>query len=362
MTLAMPMPESLDGLHMDPAQTRAMQALQALAGQLSQEPSRRQGGIMSRLFGRSTQVAAPRGIYLWGEVGRGKTWLMDRFHEGLPIEGKTRLHFHRFMQKVHEELAGMDRQVDPVAQLARQWSRQIRLLCLDEFFVSDITDAMLLHRLLAGMIDHGIVLVTTSNVPPRDLYRDGLQRAKFLPAIGLLEQHLDVIHLDGDTDYRLRHLQQAEVYHVPADEKAHREMLEFFTRMAPDTPKKDAGIDVQGRRIPVRYLADGVIWFTFNDLCDGPRSQLDYVEIAREFHTVLVSGVPVLDANLENQARRFLALVDEFYDRRVKLVLSADSPAEQIYRGRQLRFEFQRCISRLQEMRSLDYLAAAHVP
>ncbi|MCG5514133.1 cell division protein ZapE [Ectothiorhodospira shaposhnikovii] len=349
---------------LDPAQERAWQHLQRILDALQAAPPRppARSHAITRWLRRTPAPAEPvRGLYLWGDVGRGKTFLVDRFFEALPLEDKLRLHFHRFMQRVHAELKTLKDQPDPIRVVSRRLATA-RVLCLDEFFVSDITDAVLLHRLLAGLMENGVTLITTSNIPPRELYKDGLQRDLFLPAIDILQRHLEVVHLDGAVDYRLRALEQAEIYHAPLDDTADARLHEAFLSLAPEPGTLGGTLTVEGRDIPVQRLADGVVWFDFKDICDGPRSQLDYVEIAREFHTVLISRLPVMDAAMENAARRFLALVDEFYDRKVKLIVSAEVRPEQIYQGQRLRFEYQRCVSRLLEMQSRAYLASPHLP
>lgn len=349
----------------DPAQEQAVRALEDLHQRLvraSAEPPPR-AGLLSRIgLGARPRQTWPRlkGLYLWGGVGRGKTYLVDIFHDSLPFPEKRRLHFHRFMQMVHHRLRDLERVQDPLDVIAREFARDTRVLCFDEFFVSDITDAMLLGGLLRGLFREGVTLVATSNIPPADLYKDGLQRERFLPAIDLLKEHTDVMEVAGDTDYRLRFLEQAELYHSPLDEAAEEVLNEEFVHLAPDTPEFNTELQVEGRSIQVRGLADDVAWFDFAAICDGPRGQADYIELARTFHSVLVSNVPALDENRENQARRFIAMVDEFYDHGVKLILSAEVPLESLYQGKRLQFEFERTRSRLQEMQSQAYLAGAH--
>ncbi|SIT65860.1 cell division protein ZapE [Ectothiorhodosinus mongolicus] len=349
-------------IQFDPAQERALTSLSSLAQRLQQPAEPANNGLLARLRGRAAQKPNVRGLYLWGPVGRGKTLLMDRFYEDLADIPKRRLHFHRFMQQVHADLAKRKAMQDPLADIAQQWADEVRLLCLDEFFVADITDAMLLYRLLEALTEAGVTLVTTSNVPPDELYRDGLQRARFLPAIELLKQHLEVVEIDGGTDYRLRHLDHAPVYQVPADASAHAALLASFEALAPCTGREDVLININERELPVKRLSDGVVWFDFAVLCQSARSAADYVEIAREFHTVLLSDIPLLPLEQDSAARRLITLVDEFYDRRVKLMISAAAPAEQLYQGHKLKFEFERCISRLLEMRSQSYLAEPHLP
>jgi len=315
-----------------------------------------------RLFGRSRPLAPVRGLYLWGDTGRGKTWLVDLFYQCLPFREKTRRHFHRFMADVHAGLRRNREHADPLGPVADELAARARVVCFDEFFVADIADAMILGTLLEKLFARGVTLVATSNVPPAELYRDGLQRARFLPAIEQIERHTEVVPVSGETDYRFRLLERAEIYHVPLDEAAEAGLQALFEDAAPQDTRNRGPLRVLGRDIPVRCRADGVAWFDFAAICGGPRSQADYIEIARSFHTVLVGGVPQFTPDNENEARRFIALVDEFYDRSVKLVLSAAVPPSELYQGRRLAFEFKRTVSRLEEMRGKPYLAAPHRP
>lgn len=304
-----------------------------------------------------------RGLYLWGGVGRGKTWLMDLFFTSLQRNDKIRLHFHRFMRRVHKRIAELGHVRDPLDQVAREMASQSRVLCFDEFFVSDIGDAMILGRLLRGLFANDVTLVATSNVAPRDLYRDGLQRAQFLPAIELLRQHTTVVHLDSDTDYRLRILKKARIYHAPLGADAERRMEDYFAAVAPGETVGPTTLKVNGRKMRAVRRARGVVWFTFGTLCVEPRSADDYVEIAKRFNTVFVSGIPVMDdEDGGNAARRFVNLVDEFYDRRVKLIVSAAAHVNGLYAGTRLSFEFRRTRSRLVEMQTEDYLSQQHLP
>lgn len=347
----------------DAAQERAVHALDELYRRLPAEsPSAGIIGRFRRWMGRPVTLRPEKGLYLWGGVGRGKTYLMDMFCDCLPFEAKSRMHFHRFMQRVHGRLGRLRNERDPLELVADDIASGARVLCFDEFFVSDIADAMILGGLLDGLFRRGVTLVATSNIPPDQLYRDGLQRERFLSAIGLLEEHTRVLNVDGGTDHRLRYLKQAEIYHTPLDDAAETTLAEEFRSLRPDQGQWDTWIDINGRRIPVRALCDDVVWFDFDSICDGPRSQDDYIEIAREFHTVLIGGVPALSASCENAARRFISLVDEFYDRNVKLILAAEEPPEYLYRGTKLRFEFDRTRSRLEEMQSHAYLARPHRP
>jgi len=301
------------------------------------------------------------GVYLWGGVGRGKTWLMDQFHDSAPIGDKQRIHFHRFMARVHEALRSNRSARDPLQDIARDWSRRCRLLCFDEFFVSDIADAMLLGNLLDALFRRGVVLVATSNVHPDDLFRDGLQRARFLPAIESIKAHTRVVEVGGERDFRLRILERLEIYHHPLDEAADTVLAENFRRMAGGCELPPA-LRINGRQLSARRRGDGVIWFDFGELCTTPRSAADYIEISRSFNTVFLSGVPLMGERQADEARRFISLVDEFYDRNVKLLVSAAGPVDGLYHGARLSFEFQRTASRLHEMQTHDYLAKPHLP
>ncbi len=341
----------------DPAQAQAVAHLQALYEALLVEPNRPWWR-----FWQSPTPAPVRGLYFWGGVGRGKTYLMDNFYESLPFDRKMRVHFHRFMRRVHADLKRLAGIPNPLIQVAVGIADEARVICFDEFFVSDIGDAMILAGLLHELFARGVTLVATSNIPPQDLYKDGLQRARFLPAIALLQQHTQVVNVDGGVDYRLRALEQAEVYYSPLDKQAAGALEEAFMRLCPAGAeiKENVHLDIEGRPIVARRLADDVAWFEFAALCEGPRSQNDYIELAREFHTVILAGVPVFTAERDDQARRFINLVDEFYDRHVKLVLSAAAPLEGLYASGRLGFEFARTQSRLLEMRSREYLARPH--
>ena len=346
----------------DPAQTEAVEALLRLHQALvtARPPPRGWGRSLKRLL-RVSSTPTP-GLYLWGGVGRGKTFLMDLFYACLPFDDKLRQHFHRFMASVHDGLRRIRHEADPLEIVADDIADRARIICFDEFAVTDIADAMILGNLLRALFARGVTLAATSNTEPRNLYRDGLQRAQFLPAIDLIETHTEVLQIGGDQDYRLRALERADVYQHPTGTVAETKLGEFFESIAPDEGQDAGQVAVLGRAIEFKRSADGVIWFDFDALCDGPRSQDDYIEIARCYQTVVVSDVPQFDATLENQARRSIALVDEFYDRRVKLILSAAAPLATLYRGKRLAFEFRRTKSRLEEMQSHDYLASAHRP
>ena len=338
---------------------RAVEALERLYRDLLRAtPPSGWRGQVAKLAGKRRQPV--RGLYLWGGVGRGKTFMMDLFFNALPFQEKRRQHFHRFMAAVHERLKHHRNVENPLEIVAAEIVSETRIICFDEFAVTDIADAMLLGNLFAGLFARGVTLAATSNIVPDQLYADGLQRQRFLPTIALIKQHTEVVHVDGGTDYRLRALERAEVYQTPTGELADQRLTEFFEAIAPDEGDHGGALELFGRPIPYRRAADGVIWFDFESVCDGPRSQDDYIEISRLYQTVLVSNVPRFDATLENQARRFIALVDEFYDRRVKLILSAAAPATELYHGQRLKHDFLRTQSRLQEMQSHDYLAEAH--
>ena len=345
-----------DWLH-DPAQQDALRELDRIhAALLAPVPK---PGLFERLFGADAQPA-PHGLYLWGGVGRGKTFLIDLFFDGLPLREKRRTHFHRFMREVHQRLREHAGERDPLAAIARQWREMLRVLVLDEFFVSDIGDAMLLGRLLERLFAEGVVLVTSSNAAPPELYKDGLQRARFLPAIALLERHCAVVHLDSERDYRLRALTRSPVYRAPLDVQSDGWLSERWHALGGDDAHVDAGIEIDGRRIPVRARCKGLCWFDFAALCEGPRGNADYIEVAREFHTVLVGGIPRMDANRDDAARRFVHLIDELYDRNVNLVCTADAAPVALYAGERLAAAFERTASRLIEMQSAEYLALEH--
>jgi len=340
---------------LDSAQLRALERLQQLSDELEAFRNAR-SSTLKRLL---TSPDVPRGVYLHGGVGRGKTLLMDAFFATVPIRRKTRVHFHAFMRDVHDELAKLRREVDPLATVAAGIARRHRLVCFDEFHVADIADAMILGRLLDALFSLGVVFVLTSNYAPEALYPDGLQRQNFEPAIALLRHWLDVVHIDAGVDYRLRTLQSTGMYHVPADASAEQALARTFDAMAsgPDEPPT---IVVEGRPMHAKRRAGSAVWFAFDALCDGPRSQRDYLELARRFAVILISGVPRMDRSRADAARRFTWLVDILYDHRVKLVLSADAVPEALYVEGPNAQDFPRTVSRLAEMRSHDYMALAH--
>ncbi len=344
------------GFENDPRQLEAAQALDQLWKALRKQEH---PGFLNRLRGKKPQYV--RGLYLWGGVGRGKTWLMDLFYDQLPAGQKQRIHFHRFMQKVHKELTAIGNVQDPLPRIASNWAKECKVLCLDEFFVSDIADAMLLGGLLENLFSSGVTLVTTSNIEPDGLYRDGLQRARFLPAIELMKRHTRVLELGGETDFRLRILEQSEIFHHPLDAAADRQMTDSFDRISAECELAH-DLEINGRNFHALRRGDGVIWFDFRELCDKPRGSADFIEIARSFNTVMLSNTPQLSEEDASKARRFITLVDEFYDRNVKLLISAATAIDTLYTGRKLAFEYQRTTSRLTEMQSHEYLARPHLP
>jgi cell division protein ZapE len=340
----------------DPAQAAAVARLERLSVELGAFRAARQSRI-KRLFAKP---AVPRGLYLGGGVGRGKSLLMDAFYATVPIRRRTRVHFHAFMRDIHDELATMKREVDPLATVAAHVARRWRLVCFDEFHVSDIADAMILGRLLTALFGHGVVLVLTSNYRPDALYPNGLQRQNFVPTIRLLERELDVLEVEGGTDYRLRALSQVRSYLVPADREAEAELAAAFERMR-SGPDESPRLAIEGRTLIARHRAGSAVWFDFAALCDGPRSQRDYLELAREFSVMFVSGIPRLTAEMGDRARRFTWLVDILYDHRVKLLVSAAVPPERLYEEGPNSREFPRTVSRLVEMQSREYMAQPHV-
>jgi cell division protein ZapE len=400
------------GFRPDPVQAAVVDRLDDLRQRLI-AARETDSSLVRRWFGALGGKSAPepvRGIYLWGGVGRGKTWMMDLFYQSLPFPERRRRHFHRFMHDVHAELKTLQQREAPLDVVAERIAQEARVLCFDELFVADIADAMILGGLFAALFKRGVTLVATSNVQPRNLYKDGLQRQRFLPTIDLLEQHMDVVAVDGATDYRLRCLTQAGTYLPSGTPDTERRLKELFDELAdhdggdpdaiaprmspasgptalataPVTPKAAAtahsvnqsgrpwpnqspldptnSIEIEGRRIPVIRERGGVVWFDFMALCSGPRSQEDYIEIARDYQSVIVSDIPVFDSLHEDEARRFIALVDELYDRNVNLIVSAAAPPLELYRGDRVGFQFERTASRLIEMQSEEYLAREHRP
>jgi cell division protein ZapE len=343
------------GYQPDAAQLRGVTALERCATDWSGYKEQRSNAF-KKLINRP---AIPRGVYMYGGVGRGKSFLMDCFFQAVPLVRKTRLHFHEFMREVHRELAELQGTVNPLDALGARIAKRYRLICFDEFHVADITDAMILHRLLVALFDNGVGFVTTSNFRPDDLYPNGLHRDRILPAIELLNDRLEVINVDNGTDYRRRTMEQVRLYHTPLGPQADAEMNEAFTRLA-ESHDENPVLHIEHREIRARRKAGGAVWFDFKTLCGGPRSQNDYLEIATQFHTVLLSDVPRMSVRLASEARRFTWLVDVLYDRRVKLILSAAAPAEELYTEGPLAHEFPRTVSRLMEMQSAEFLALEH--
>lgn len=317
--------------------------------------------LFERVLARFSRPKVLPGLYIYGGVGRGKTFLMDLFYQSLPFKEKKRLHFHHFMQQVHQQLAMFKHVSDPMEHICENWAKSTRVLCFDELFVTDIGDAMLLSGLLHGLFSRQVTLVCTSNLPPSMLYQNGLQRVRFLPAIAALEQHCQVIQLDAAQDYRLRALQDANVYFHPLNDAAESKLQALFEQLISAERSEGEAIEINQRPIRSKNMAGDVVWFDFSELCESARSAEDYIEIAKAFHTVLLSGVPLLDANNESATRRFMFLIDEFYDRRVNLILSAAAPPLELYQATRFEFEFQRTASRLIEMQSKDYLAREHL-
>ena len=342
------------GFKADEAQLRAIQALQRCQDEWAAYKSRRSNAVTKLLV----RPPIPRGVYMYGGVGRGKSFLMDCFFQAVPLTRKTRLHFHEFMREVHRELQELKGIADPLEELGKRIARRFRLICFDEFHVADITDAMILHRLLDALFRNRVSIVTTSNFHPDELYPNGLHRDRILPAIELLNTHLEVINVDAGTDYRRRTLEDMKLYLTPLSDENEAALTRAFEQLA-EAQDEDRKLMIEHRAIYARRRAGGVVWFDFQTLCGGPRSQNDYLELASQFHTLILSNVPEMPVRLASEARRFTWLVDVLYDRRVKLIISAAVPAEQLYTEGPLSHEFPRTVSRLQEMRSAEYLALA---
>ncbi len=342
------------GYHSDPAQLRAVAALERCATAWTDYKARRRNPL-TKLF---LAPSIPRGVYMYGGVGRGKSFLMDCFFQAVPLNRKTRLHFHEFMREVHRELAELHGTVNPLDELGRRIARRHRLICFDEFHVADVTDAMILHRLLQALFDNRVGIVTTSNFHPDELYPNGLHRDRILPAIELLKSRLDIVNVDNGTDYRSRTLEQVQIYHTPLGPQADQAMQAAFDALI-EVKEEPPILRIEHRELVARRRAGGVVWFDFKELCGGPRSQNDYLELATQFHTVLLSDVPVMPPRLASEARRFTWLVDVMYDRRVKLIMSAEAPPEALYTEGPLAHEFPRTVSRLREMQSAEFLAMA---
>ncbi len=352
------------GFTLDASQLKAVEHLERLYEDLI--GLEKMESLLVRLLARKRVV---KGLYLWGGVGRGKSFLMDSFFNCAPTTQKRRIHFHRFMQEVHQRMNALTGQAEPLAGVSRDIAKDTRLLCLDEFHITDITDAMLMRKLLEGLMAQGVVVLTTSNFEPDALYLHGLQRQQFMPAIDLIKQNFDIVNVDDGTDYRLRELEKAGVYHTGIDADAH--MVDEFMAIARHEVSNDTELEIEGRSIPVRRHARDIVWFDFAALCDGPRGKPDYIELSKRYHTVMVSNVPRFGAGMADKLRRFVWMIDEFYDRRVKLVLSASVPADDLILDAGAADAFQanlnaslkdRLVSRLTEMQSHDYLAQPHLP
>jgi cell division protein ZapE len=338
----------------DAAQLRAVDSLERCENEWADYKARRSNAL-TKLIARPP---IPRGVYMYGGVGRGKSFLMDCFFNAVPLQRKTRLHFHEFMREVHRELAELHGTVNPLQELAKRMARRYRLICFDEFHVADVTDAMILHRLLEALFEYRVSIITTSNFKPDDLYPNGLHRDRILPAIELLKAKLEVVNVDNGTDYRQLTLEQVGLYHTPLSAAADAAMTDAFERLA-EAKDESPMLRIEHRELRSRRRAGGVVWFDFKELCGGPRSQNDYLELAAQFHTLLLSGVPAMAPRMASEARRFTWLVDVLYDRRVKLILSAECEPELLYTEGQLAHEFPRTVSRLREMQSAEFLALA---
>ena len=350
----------------DEAQSHIVEHLDRLHAELIDLPEAKLSSwrrlLNSLSFKTEKPHQAPKGLYVWGGVGRGKTYLMDLFFDCLPFARKRRTHFYRFMQEVHQSLVDFQGESDPLVNVAEHIARDVDVLCFDEFFVVDIGDAMILAGLLDALFSAGVILVATSNVEPNQLYENGLQRERFLPAIALLKQFTDVLEIHQGTDYRLQHLSSSELYHSPIDDSTDQKLMACFRDLAPDHSQilEQRSVTILDREIQTVANAEDVVWFEFSALCEGPRSAFDYVELAKLYHAVILSDVPQLSDSNKDAARRFVSLIDELYDRRVKLVIAAEVSVSDLYIGTELEFEFERTRSRLVEMQSLDYLSRSH--
>ena len=342
------------GFHADDAQLRAIVALERCETEWADYKARRSNAL-SKLISRPP---IPRGVYMFGGVGRGKSFLMDCFFQSVPLTRKTRLHFHEFMREVHRELQELKGTANPLDEMGKRIARRFRLICFDEFHIADVTDAMILHRLLDALFANRVSIVTTSNFHPDGLYPNGLHRDRILPAIALLKHKLEVINVDAGTDYRQQTLSQIDMFHCPLGADADAAMERAFDQLS-EARDEEPVLNIEHREIRAVRRAGGVVWFDFRTLCGGPRSQNDYLELASRFHTVLLSNVPQMPPRLASEARRFTWLVDVLYDRRVKLILSAAVPAQALYTEGPLAHEFPRTVSRLREMQSAEFLALA---
>lgn len=348
----------------DPAQAHAVDELYQLQLKLKQYRSQQQT-LRYRILHRLNRTPpAPCGLYLWGDVGRGKTWLMDMFYDtlddpGIVFDTKIRLHFHHFMRAIHDQLSLLEQQKNPLKSIAQAFAKKYQLLCLDEFHVSDITDAMLLYGLLNTLFKEGVVIIATSNIPPDELYKNGLQRERFLPAIELIKQNCDTLQLNGQVDHRLRLLEQADTWYLHSAH-SQKQLEQCFLSLATSAAQRMQKIHINYRQISSIMVSSDIIWLDFLALCGDQRGSSDYIEIARQYHTVLINQIPVMDDSHNDIAKRFINMIDEFYDRNIKIIASAESQPENLYTGKQLNFEFKRTVSRLLEMRSHEYMQQAH--
>ena len=357
-------------LHPDPVQRLAVEKLQSLHHALNDyRPASGIAGWRARFGLTRRRDPAPQGLYLFGGVGRGKSMLMDLFFETAPVERRQRVHFHRFMLDAHdfmhrwrqENAGGKGKDDDPIPPLAADIAERAWLLCFDEFHVVDVADAMILGRLFTALFDHGVVVVATSNWAPDDLYKDGLNRARFLPFIDLLKERLDVLELSGETDYRLARVVGMQVYHHPLNGAALKALEQAFHDLTDDATGAPCTLDLKGRHLDIPRAAKGVAWFSFEELCDRPLGAADYLALATHYHTVIVAGVPVMGEAMRNQAKRFMTLIDALYEHKVNAIIAAEGPPEALYTKGTGAVEFNRTVSRLMEMQSADYLAAPHL-
>ena len=343
------------GYQSDPAQLRAVERLQKCEDEWIAYKGIRSNNLKKKIF----KPTLPRGLYLWGGVGRGKSFLMDCFYAASPLEKKIRIHFHEFMREVHRELHELSGLADPLDELSKRIANRYRLICFDEFHINDIADAMILYRLLSALFADRVQFVMTSNYRPDQLYPNGLHRDRLLPAIKLLEEKLDVLNVDAGNDYRRVQMAQVEAYLTPLNDQTQATLGQMFQTLIgnqPETP--NPVLHIESRELKPLHMADGVVWFDFQTLCCGPRSQNDYLEIANQFHTVMLSDVPYMPPKMTNEARRFIWLIDVLYDHKIKLIMSAEVPAPDLYTEGQITAEFSRTVSRLIEMQSRDYLDA----
>jgi cell division protein ZapE len=351
-------------LTLDPDQELVIHELQVVYDYLVKQTPKHRIRKLSTFFNSTSHIStdAPQGLYLWGGVGRGKTHLVDYFYKELPIDKKMRLHFHRFMQIVHEELGAMEGVSDPLKHVAKSFSKKTKIICLDELHVIDITDAMILGKLLQYLFENGVILVTTSNFHPDDLYKNGLQRDRFLPAIELLKKHTNMVEMGGVYDYRSKAFKEIGVYYFISDKNSDELLNKHFIQLSGIQLYNDRkDVIISNRLIPVKKLNVDVVWFDFNELCNTPRSTEDYTQIAIFFKNVLVSDIPVMDASMDDAARRFINMVDTFYDMRVNIVVSAEKEPEYLYKGGKLKFEFKRAVSRINEMQTRHYIKSSNL-